>query len=296
MTTTGLSLFAVSQHFALPLYALVDPLLYPALPAFWRAFQPRADHLWQTLHFTGAAADWQPVAPMLVQIDEGGPGETLLHWLQDTQEARHSGIVLLHSALPLADICHYWQQRIHCRYPDDTAAIWRSWSAAVLRRWWPTMNAEQQQAFAAGINALWLPLANGDSADGLYQPLWASDTCADSQPDYRIILSRYQFYLLADENRLHRLANQLWLHASQFYREELDIEWLKSRFLSGIAAAQQRYPYASADECEGWSAHRWLLGSEFYLHPQFMHLTQRYPLGESLRIFKSNPARWQMSA
>ncbi|GEM_PF-5581936 len=291
MTTTGLSLFAVSQRFALPLYALIDPLVYPALPAFWRAFQPRAEHLWQTLQFTDAAADWQPAAPMVVQIDEGGPGETLLHWLQDTQQPQHHGIVLMHSNLPLAAIREHWQQRIRCHYPDETCALWRSWSPSLLRQWWPTMNAEQQQAFAAGLHALWLPLESSEAGECCYQPLWANDTTSENPPDYRIALSRYQFYLLADENRLHRLANMLWLHAIQFYREELAIEQVKSRFLSGIAAAENRYPHASGEECEGWSAHRWLLGSEFYLHPQFVHLTQRYPLGESLRIFKSDPAQ-----
>ncbi|MFT8212371.1 MAG: DUF4123 domain-containing protein [Symbiopectobacterium sp.] len=45
--------------------------------------------------------------------------------------------------------------------------------------------------------------------------------------------------MLANDNRLHRLANELFL------------------YLSGIAQAKQYYPSASETECEAWSAERW---------------------------------------
>lgn len=291
MTTSGHTLFEVGQRLSLPLYALIDPLGYPDLPDFWRAFQPRAEQLWGTLRFDGAAADWQSIAPLLVNIEEGEPGETLLHWIQQTQPARHQGVLLMQSSLALDEIIQHWQQRISCTWPDNTRALFRCWSPEVLLPWWQTLEQAQRRSFCAGLHSLWLPLLNSDEEACRYQLLWESAAPPPCEPDYHIGLSREQFYLLADDNRLHRLANALWLHASTLWMQPLDIEQVKSRFLSGIALARQRYPRASIEACEGWSAHRWVLGSDFYLHPVFVQLTERYELSESIRIFKSDPVR-----
>nr|WP_232427844.1 hypothetical protein [Pectobacterium parmentieri] len=109
--------------------------------------------------------------------------------------------------------------------------------------------------------------------------------------EYQIQLTNYQYNLLANDNRLHRLANALFLFVSAQCIFPLDIERVKTRFISGIALAAKYYPKASEAECEAWSAHRWVLGSEFYLHPIFIHLTERYSIADSIRIFKSEPDR-----
>ncbi|KHN62590.1 hypothetical protein OI70_01690 [Dickeya fangzhongdai] len=296
MTITGYTLFELSQRCSLPLYAIVDPMQYPALPDFWRAFQPRAAQIWQPLRFDGAGDDWQRWAPMVVQVDEGGPGETLLHWLADTQPARHQGVMLMHSEQSLTPVADFWQQRLRCGYPDGTLALLRSYVPAVLRLWWQTLNDDERMAFMGLLSGLYLPLAEDDpSVPCRYHVL--AELCEKqpvSQPirdDYLITLSRYQFYLLSNDNRLHRLANDLFLHVSALYWAELDVDVVRNRFLSGIALAQAHYPRASENECEAWSAHRWIIGSEFYHHPVFIHLTERYSLGDSIRIFKSESAR-----
>ncbi|WP_038927047.1 DUF4123 domain-containing protein [Dickeya chrysanthemi] len=296
MTITGYTLFELSQHCSLPLYAIIDPMRYPALPDFWRAFQPRAAQIWQPLRFEGADDDWQCWAPLVVLVEEGGPGETLLHWLADSQPARHHGVMLMHSERALSQMAAFWQQRLRCRYPDGTLALLRSYVADVLQLWWRTLNSEERAAFIGPLTELYLPLADDEpNAPCRYQALWRTDEAQPMPPsahdDYLITLNRYQFYLLSHDNRLHRLANELFLHVSALYWAELDVEVVKSRFLSGIALAQARYPRASEAECEAWSAHRWVIGSEFYHHPVFIHLLERYSLGDSIRIFKSDSAR-----
>ncbi|RNM21688.1 DUF4123 domain-containing protein [Dickeya undicola] len=296
MTITGYTLFELSQRCSLPLYAIVDPMLYPALPEFWQAFQPRAAQIWQPLRFDGAGDDWQRWAPMVVHVEEGGPGETLLHWLAETQPARHQGVMLMHSEQSLTAVADFWQQRLRCSYPDGTLALLRSYVPAVLQLWWQTLNDDERMAFMGLLSGLYLPLAEDDPSVPCRYHVLADRH--DKQPvspppgdDYLITLNRYQFYLLSNDNRLHRLANDLFLHVSALYWAELDVDVVKSRFLSGIALAQARYPRASETECEAWSAHRWVLGSEFYHHPTFIHLTERYSLGDSIRIFKSESAR-----
>ncbi|WP_226068313.1 DUF4123 domain-containing protein [Dickeya zeae] len=296
MPITGYTLFELSQHGAQPLYAIVDPMHYPALPDFWRAFQPRAAQIWHPLRFDGAGDDWQNWAPMVVLVEEGEPGETLLHWLADTQPARHQGVMLMHSDQPLSRVVDFWQQRLRCRYPDGTLALLRSYAADVLQLWWQTLNHDEQAAFMGLLTHLYLPLKEDEpDTPCRYHMLTKSDDTPlkpTSLPDdYLITLNRYQFYLLSNDNRLHRLANELFLHVSALYWAELDVEVVKRRFLSGIALAQAWYPQASEAECEAWSAHRWVIGSEFYHHPVFIHLLERYSLGDSIRIFKSDSAR-----
>lgn len=289
MMTNGYTLFEISQRHAFPLYAIIDPLNYPALPEFWRAFQPVAAQLWQPLRFDKQAADWQVWAPMVVKVTEGGPGETLLHWLVDTQSAKHHGVILMNAELSLKAMAAYWQKRITCLWPDGTRALLRSYAPEVLSSWWQTLDDNAKTNFLGPLTSLYLPIA--DSEHGQYRLLIEREKGGEVNPDYQIQLTRDQFYLLADENRLHRLANELFLFVSTLYFLPLDIEVVKSRFISGIKLAKVRYPRATEAECEAWSAHRWVLGSEFFQHPAFIHLSEHYTLGDSIRIFKAESER-----
>ncbi|MCL2891250.1 DUF4123 domain-containing protein [Brenneria tiliae] len=289
MMTNGYSLFEISQRHTLPLYAVIDLLNYPDLPQFWRAFQPAAIDLWQALRFDKQAADWQAWAPIVVKVEQGGPGETLLHWLVDTQPATHHGVILMNGDLSLRQVVAHWQQRITCLWPDGDLALMRSYAPEVLLPWWRTLDGDAQTDFLGSLNNLYLPLP--DDEQGRYQLLIEREKGGETPPDYQIQLTRYQFYLLADNNRLHRLANELFLFAGTLYFFPLDIEVVKSRFISGIELAKERYPQATEAECEAWSAHRWVLGSEFFQHPVFIHLIEHHTLGDSIRIFKSASER-----
>ncbi|MBE5223379.1 DUF4123 domain-containing protein [Pectobacterium sp. A113-S21-F16] len=292
MITNSYTLFEISQVDA-PLYAIISPLSYPELPEYWQAFQPAAAEIWQPLYFGKGAESWQMWAPIVVKIEEGKPGETLLHWLTDTQPARQSGVILMHSELALQQVIDFWQQRIFCLWPDGTRALFRSYAPEVLLAWWSTLDFAAQTDFLGPLNNLYLPIVN--SKCGEYQLFAQQDVNKEKKNDinqiYHITLTHYQYYLLANDNRLHRLANELFLFVSAQCFFPLDIEIVKARFISGIALAENYYPKASEAECEAWSAHRWVLGSEFYLHPIFIHLTERYSIADSIRIFKSEPER-----
>ncbi|RRO02856.1 DUF4123 domain-containing protein [Pectobacterium aquaticum] len=292
MITNSYTLFEISQVDA-PLYAIISPLSYPELPEYWQAFQPAAAEIWQPLYFGKGAESWQMWAPIVVKIEEGKPGETLLHWLTDTQPARQSGVILMHGELTLQQMADFWQQRIFCLWPDGTRALFRSYASEVLLAWWSTLDRAAQTDFLGPLNNLYLPIVN--SKCGEYQLFAQQDVNKEKKNDinqiYHITLTHYQYYLLANDNRLHRLANELFFFVSAQCFFPLDIEIVKSRFISGIALAENYYPKASEAECEAWSAHRWVLGSEFYLHPIFIHLTERYSIADSIRIFKSEPER-----
>lgn len=292
MITNSYTLFEISQVDA-PLYAIISPLSYPELPEYWQAFQPAASDIWQQLHFGKDAESWQMWAPIVVKIEEGKPGETLLHWLNETQPARQSSVILMHCELALQQVIDFWQQRIFCLWPDGTRALFRSYAPDVLSAWWSTLDRAAQTDFLGSLNNMYLPIVSSER--GEYQ-LFAQQEMNNKnkneiKKDYQINLTRYQYYLLANNNRLHRLANELFLFVSAQCVFPLDIEIVKARFISGIALAEKYYPKASEAECEAWSAHRWVLGSEFYLHPIFIHLTERYSIADSIRIFKSEPER-----
>ncbi|GKW26125.1 hypothetical protein PEC311524_37190 [Pectobacterium carotovorum subsp. carotovorum] len=292
MMENGYTLFEISQ-FNAPLFAIISPLSYPSLPEYWQAFQPAAADIWQQLHFGKDAESWQVWAPIVVKIEEGKPGETLLHWLTETQPEQHGGVILMHGEMTLQQMADFWQQRIFCLWPDGTRALFRSYAPDVLSAWWYTLELTAQTDFLGPLNNLYLPIVNNERGEYL---LFAQRGIKNENNDrinkaYHIILTRYQYYLLANDNRLHRLANELFLFVSAQCVFPLDIEIVKKRFISGIEFAGNAYPKASEAECEAWSAHRWVLGSEFYLHPIFIHLTERYSMADSIRIFKSEPER-----
>ncbi|MBI0561696.1 DUF4123 domain-containing protein [Pectobacterium parmentieri] len=292
MMTNGYTLFEISQLDA-PLYAITSPLSYPKLPEYWQAFQPAAADIWQQLHFGKDAENWQMWAPIVVKVEEGKPGETLLHWLTDTQPERHGSVILMHGELTLQQMTDFWQQRIFCLWPDGTKALFRSYAPDILSTWWPTLDPAAQTNFLGPLNNLYLPIVHNEH--GEYQ-LFAQQGIKNKEKveinkEYQIQLTNYQYNLLTNDNRLHRLANALFLFVSAQCIFPLDIERVKTRFISGIALAAKYYPKASEAECEAWSAHRWVLGSEFYLHPIFIHLTERYSIADSIRIFKSEPDR-----
>lgn len=284
----GYTLFEISQR-AAPLYALISLMDYPELPDYWQAFQPAAEKLWRQLRYTPQAEAWQRWAPLVVEIAEGKAGETLLRWLEETTPAGRAGVTLFSGSFSLQQAVDLWQQRIFCLWPDGSLALFRSDAPAVLFTWWGTLDALARRAFLGPMTEIFLPEIDGDKR--CYRLLAQQDVPATEPIDtvYRIQLTSGQYALLANDNRLHRLANELFLYASTLTALPLDIEVVKQRFLSGIVFAKQCYPSANEAECEAWSAHRWVLGSEFYLHPIFIHLTERYTLADSLRIFKSAP-------
>ncbi|RLM18467.1 hypothetical protein BIY29_18300 [Brenneria alni] len=286
-----LTLFDIIQHGTSPLYAIIDVMCYPSLPEFWQTFQPAAAPLWRQLRFAPDAEEWQRWAPIIVLVEEGKSGETLLRWIAETKNDGPPGIILLHSALSLDEITRYWQQRISCIYPDGKKALFRSYNPDILRRWWATLNETEQSAFLSPHDSFYLALKEDKRLT--YSIIGAENNYPIEQGVYSIHLSREQYYLLSHENRLHRLANQLWLYASTLYVYPLDIEVVKTKFISGIALARQLYPYAHDNECESWSAHRWVLSSDFYLHPRFITLLERNNLENSIRLFKTQPHSMQ---
>lgn len=212
MMADGYTLFEISQIDA-PLFAIISPLSYPKLPEYWLAFQPAAENIWQQLYFGKDAESWQMWAPLVVKIEEGKSGETLLHWLTDTQPERHRGVILMHGELTLQQVADFWQQRISCLWPNGTRALFRSYAPEILSAWWPTLDIAAQTDFLGPLNNLYLPMMNSDG--GEYQLFVQQDVNKGSKRDindvYQINLTRYQYYLLANDNRLHRLANELFL-------------------------------------------------------------------------------------
>ncbi|WP_420066071.1 DUF4123 domain-containing protein [Pectobacterium colocasium] len=292
MMENGYTLFEISQS-AMPLYAIISPLSYPELPEYWQAFQPAAANIWQRLNLGKDAESWQVWAPIVVKIEEGKPGETLLHWLTDTQPEQHGGVMLMHGDLTLQQMAGFWQQRISCLWPNGTRALFRSYAPEVLSAWWLTLDRAAQTDFLGPLDTLYLPIVTSERGEYrlFAQQEIKHENSGEMNNPYHITLTHYQYYLLSNDNRLHRLANELFLFVSARCVFPLDIEIVKARFISGITLAKHYYPKASEAECEAWSAHRWVLGSEFYFHPIFIHLTERYSMADSIRIFKSEPER-----
>ncbi|MFP1744314.1 DUF4123 domain-containing protein [Lonsdalea quercina] len=282
----SLRLFEIIRNKTSPLYAIIDVMCYPALPDYWRAFHQSAKNQWRQLDSPIFPDALRAVAPIIVELEEGNCGETLLLWTQ-SQDYGHQGTLLMAADMPLDEMVKYWQQRVVCRGPTGQETLFRSYGPDALALWWATISPEAQVDFLAPARQLFLPAETRESVD--YVPLLEEEIFLPATNNYQISLNQTQFDLLTHDNRLRCLANQLFMYVSERTFFLLDIELLRKRFISGIDLAKGLYPRATDAECEAWSAHRWIIGSEFYHHPHFIHLTMNHALGKCIQLFKSEP-------
>lgn len=87
ISTEAVSLFDVMSNAAGTLYLLVDKQLFPELDEFWNAFSGRHDARSIPLYLNTEYHQLLEYSPLLIEIENGNPGETLFHWLLEQGDA-----------------------------------------------------------------------------------------------------------------------------------------------------------------------------------------------------------------
>ena len=288
MNAEVVSLFEVMSDTSDTLYLLVDKQLFPNLEEFWGAFSGRHDARSIPLYQDTEYHQLLEFSPLLIEIENGNPGETLFHWLLEQGDAfLRFGLVGVYPG-SLRDIQTHWVKWLTCIYPNGDQAILRFYDFSVLQKLWRVFTAHQQSAFCGKHNALYGPHTPEKNQALIKIPdqAWLNEQQIESQQNFtKLILSQAQYDALFYEKRVNALACKLHEDLAPQYGWLLPYVNVKARFWEGLAIAAEKYPNESTLAHETYSMYRFYLSSHFDDHPDFQILLRQYPLREAIKFF-----------
>lgn len=289
------SLFEVMNSFSGMNYILVDRALFPEFDTFWEAFSSRSD-INATPLYRGTVYDYLvDFSPILIEVEEGGPGETIFYWLQEQGEYyQRFGFFGVSYTDSLEAIQAHWAKWVTCIYPNSDKALLRFYDPSVLIRLWGVFGEQQQAVFIGDNNRVFLPHGQLLQELTLTGALVADTVCIDEQEmSYPLQLSQSQYDVLFYDQRVKALASALHAEIAPNYAWLLPYRNVEALIWQGLALAEQKYPNDSTFAWETYAVYRFHLSSHFDEHPDFKALLKLHALRDAIGIFyqrkKRNP-------
>lgn len=186
-------LFDIYNRSEQPVYWLVAADVHPEFHDFWQAQIQNNPCHWCRL-FDGSDFEvYSGASPLLIRIEDGGPGETLFHWVldalreaADTEDPSASTNVstddsnnVSNSAFesPFENIGQIWQSPddlhrlkqqlqpwLTCHYPFNETSLFEFYRNPVMRRWLSVLSPEDKITLI-GTATLYLPGLPDSEAD-----------------------------------------------------------------------------------------------------------------------------------
>lgn len=280
------SLFEVMSASSGTLYLLVDKQLFPKLEEFWSAFSNRSDAKWLPLYQDSDYHQLLDFSPLLIEIANGNPGETLFHWLLEQDEPYlRFGLVGVYPGT-LNDVHKHWARWLTCLYPNGDHALLRFYDPSVIDKLWRVFTTDQAQSFCGYHIALYTAY-NNDKSEALVK-LTAKDWHNDEPYEdafTQFKLTQIQHDCLFYEQRVNSLASTLHEKLAPKYGWLLPYVNVKERFWEGLSIAKEKFPQESSLAHETYALYRFYLSSHFDEHPEFQRLLKLFPLRESIKQF-----------
>jgi|GEM_PF-3072100 len=306
----------MSEQPELQTYLLVNTLLAPKFWEFWPNFQQQLEAEACFLFAQSKYQELQSISPIIVPIKDGSVGETLYYWMLENQAQAQQSMLLCQAQLDLAAMQQHWQNRLDCIYPNGDESLLNAYSPGTLKLFLPSLSPEQQQGFIQPLHRIYRlvePAPETDPQAGLdaSERVAATDQAASSllakpqtpqqdawhclgQAEAAIkllpfpqpyVLNDYQHGVLTQAYRRHQMANDIYSRLSQYHNFELELEHIHQLFLHSIEQAAELYPDADELGHETWATYRFILGSHFFQHPQFLALLQSHNLRSAIERF-----------
>lgn len=283
-----LPIFDIVRNETSKLYVVVDTIKFEGGIDYWKSLCNRCQEYWRLLPNKNHVQGYPASELVLLSIEEGVATESLLLWILSHKCYPDVGVVLLTATAEINEIQRVCMARHTCIYPDGRHVFFPFHEPTLLKTWLAMADLPTRQQFEAPFLAIYVPEVVGAGySKSQFECLGERGLSTNllSQA-YENRLSAESYRVLTNQARYQYLAKTLFVRASEYYPFELSIEWLELRFISGITLARELYPSASEDEWESWSAHRWIIGSDYYRHPQFMKLVSHYSLSMAIKKFK----------
>lgn len=281
------SLFEVMSSSTGTLYVLVDKMLFSQIDEFWGAFSGRLDANWLPLYHETEYHHLSDSSPLLIEIKEGNPGETLFYWLLEQDEFySRFGLVGVYPG-SLKDIHQHWARWLTCVYPDGRDAMLRFYDITVIQKLWNVLTYPQKKAFYGQHHGLYAPysLKSDEALITLADKVWFSEDEEKNETFTQLVLTQPQYDELFYEKGIKSLACTLHNKIAPNYGWLLPYVTVENRFWEGLAIAKEKYPKESFLAHETYALYRFYLSSHFDEHPDFKSLHRQFSLRESIRRF-----------
>ncbi|CCN49849.1 hypothetical protein MADA3029_1220062 [Vibrio nigripulchritudo MADA3029] len=292
--TESVSLFDIMSNTTGTLYLLVDKQLFPKLDEFWNAFSGRHDARSIPLYRDTEYHQLLDFSPLLIEIENGNPGETLFHWLLEQGDAfLRFGLVGVYPG-SLNDIQIHWAKWLTCIYPNGDQAILRFYDFSVLQKLWRVFTSNQQSAFSGQHDSLYAPHSpeKTQALVKISDQAWLNEQQIESQKAFtQLTLTQIQYDALFYEKRVNALACKLHEELAPRYGWLLPYVNVRERFWEGLSIAIEKFPDESSLAHETYAMYRFYLSSHFDDHPDFQKLLRQYPLRESIKHFHERSRR-----
>ncbi|MEF1257065.1 DUF4123 domain-containing protein [Vibrio sp. M260112] len=284
----SVSLFDIMSNTSDTLYLLVDKPLFPKINEFWGAFSTRNDAHWLPLYQNTDYHQLSDFSPLLIEIKEGEPGETLFFWLLEQGDAfLRFGLVGVYPGT-LKEIQAHWAKWLTCIYPNGEQAMLRFYDFSVLQKLWQVFTQQQQAALCGKHIALYAPFSSekNQALCKIQAVDWLTNQQLESQQKFtQLTLTQAQYDVLFYEQRINTLAGILHEKLAPQYGWLLPYANVKNLFWEGLAIAAQKYPNESSLAHETYAMYRFYLSSHFDDHPDFQTRLRQYPLRQSIGHF-----------
>ncbi|MFG0835297.1 DUF4123 domain-containing protein [Aeromonas bivalvium] len=288
----SLPIFDIVRNETSNLYVVIDISQFDGGIDYWKSLHHRCSDDWRLLSNEHDVQCYPGSELVLLFIEDGTATESLLLWLLSHERYPDVGIVLLMTTAGIDEVRQACMARHVCIYPDGRHVFFPFHDPTLLKTWLAMADLPTRHQFESPFLAIYVPeVVDAGYSTSQFACLGerALSTNQLSQA-YENRLSAESYRVLTNQARYQYLVRFLFVRASEHYPFELSIEWLERRFISGVALARELYPAASEDERESWSAHRWIIGSDYYRHPQFIKLVSHYSLSMAIKKFKMDAA------
>jgi len=288
----SLPIFNIVRNETVNVYVIIDISRLEGGTAYWKALCRQCQDEWRLLHNHYGVQCYPVTELLLLSIKEGSATESLLLWLLSHRHYPYTGVVLLTATAEIDDIQQVCLPRYTCVYPDGRHVFFPFHEPALLKNWLTTTDVSTRQQFESPFEEIYIPEIVGTCYSSSQFECVSTSVPPRNIPSqvYENRLSADAYRVLTNQARYQHLTKALFVRASEYYPFLLDITWLEQRFISGVLLASELYPTASEDEWESWSAHRWIIGSDYYRHPQFIKLVSHYSLSMAIKKFKMDVA------
>ena len=275
------------------MYLLFEQALFPAAKEFWNVMQYRDDVQWRSLVAETPLAYLEEVAPILISVSDGNPGETLYYWLCDNEAlVERFGFVGVFDG-SFEALTQHWQQWVHFIDAKDNRMMLRFYDEKVLPRWFEILTSIQKQAFIGAHDAVYFPVFE-DGGVYLRECEIKRSTLEDSHLNeteeirFPITLTpeqHTQFYL---PEQIQRIIDETYRKIAPRYAWVLSRDKVAECFYEGLAIAKARYPNLSTLDSQTFALYRFYLADRFYEHPLFYQLLGHFTLRKAIGKFYKN--------
>lgn len=288
----SLPIFDIVRNETANVYAIIDLNRLEGGITYWKSLYRQCQEEWRLLPNHYGVQCYPVTELLLLSITEGSATESLLLWLLSHQHYPDTGVVLFTAAGEIDGIQQACLPRHTCFYPDGQHVFFPFHEPATLKTWLTMADVSTRQKFEFPFGGIYIPeVVNTCYSNSQFECVSTSGSSKNIPLQvYENRLGAEAYRVLTNQARYQHLTRALFIRASECYPFLLDITWLELRFISGILLASELYPAASEDEWESWSAHRWIIGSDYYRHPQFIKLVSHYSLSMAIKKFKMDVA------